>query len=43
MKDYDFLVPGSDAVSHYSRHDAYLDKHFDIAGELGYTCAPLFG
>jgi hypothetical protein len=43
MKDHDFPIPGSDAVSHYSRYDVYLDKHFDTTGELGYTYVPPFG
>jgi outer membrane protease len=38
MEDYDYLIPTSDAPpSHYSRHQAYLDKHFDISTEFGYT------
>jgi outer membrane protease len=37
IEDYDFLIEGSDAVSLYSRHDAYLDKHYDIFGQAGYV------
>jgi outer membrane protease len=37
IEDYDFLIEGSDAASLYSRHDAYLDKQYDISGQLGYV------
>jgi outer membrane protease len=37
MKDYDFMLPGSDAASHFSRHDALFDKHLEISPKIGYT------
>lgn len=40
IEDYDFLLPGSDLSSQYSQHKAYLDKHFDISAEAGYTIRP---
>jgi outer membrane protease len=37
MEDYDFLISGSDTPSHYSKHDAYLDKHIITSTGLGYN------
>jgi outer membrane protease len=36
MRDYDYMLPGSDVQSHYSEHDAIFDKHLEIAPKLGY-------
>jgi outer membrane protease len=36
MEDFDFLVAGGDEPSLYSKHEAYLDKHFDVSVALGY-------
>jgi outer membrane protease len=36
MRDYDFLLAGSSEVSHYSSHDVYLDKHFQLGASFGY-------
>jgi outer membrane protease len=35
MGNYEFHTPGTYSVSRYSRHDAYLDRQFDLAAELG--------
>jgi outer membrane protease len=37
MEDYDFIIPDTMEPSQYSKHDGYLDKHFDLSGELGYS------
>jgi outer membrane protease len=37
MRDYDFLLADSSKVSHYSSHDAYLDKHFQLDAATGYV------
>ncbi|GMO33870.1 MAG: hypothetical protein Ta2F_09840 [Termitinemataceae bacterium] len=37
LEDYDFLLEDSNAISHYSRHDAYLDKDFAVSIKTGYT------
>jgi outer membrane protease len=37
MRDYDFLLADSSKVSHYSSHDAYLDKHFHLNAAFGYV------
>ncbi|MDR0539630.1 MAG: omptin family outer membrane protease [Spirochaetaceae bacterium] len=37
MEDRDFLIAGSNAVSHYSRHNMCLDKDFTCYAELGYV------
>ncbi|MDR2521631.1 MAG: omptin family outer membrane protease [Spirochaetaceae bacterium] len=39
MEDFDYLLDDSDAVSHYSRHDLYTDRHGSMAFTLGYTFA----
>ncbi|MCL2558415.1 MAG: omptin family outer membrane protease [Treponema sp.] len=36
MENRDFLLPGSAATSHYSRHDVYMDKDFSARAEAGY-------
>jgi plasminogen activator len=36
MQDYDFLNSGSTSPSHYSKHDAYLDKHIIVFAGTGY-------
>ncbi|MCL2558297.1 MAG: omptin family outer membrane protease, partial [Treponema sp.] len=36
MENRDFLLPGSAATSHFSRHNAYLDKDFSASAEAGY-------
>ncbi len=50
MRDYDFLISGSNDISHFSEHDAYLDKHFTADAGVGYVfriseilIVPLFG
>jgi outer membrane protease len=40
MRDYDFLLADSSKTSHYSSHDAYLDKHFQLSAALGYMFSP---
>jgi outer membrane protease len=35
MEDFDFLLPNSDSVSHYSMHDIYLDKYYDVGIKAG--------
>jgi hypothetical protein len=37
MRDYDFLLADTSKVSHYSSHDLYLDKHFQLNAAVGYT------
>jgi outer membrane protease len=37
MRDYDFLLADASKVSHYSSHDLYLDKHFQLNTETGYV------
>jgi outer membrane protease len=37
MEDYDFLIAGSNEVSHYSRHESYLDKDFTGTLALSYV------
>jgi outer membrane protease len=36
MRDYDYTIPNSSAVSHYSEHDALFDKHLEIFPEIGW-------
>lgn len=36
LQDYDYLLPDSDAISLYSKHDAYLDKDMSASARLGY-------
>jgi len=36
MRDYDFILPNNNAVSHYSEHDALFDKHLEINPEIGW-------
>jgi outer membrane protease len=36
MRDYDYLLAGSTALTNYSEHDAMLDYHFDFGGAAGY-------
>ena len=36
MEDFDFFVNDADTVSHYSQHDLYLDKYYNIAVRAGY-------
>lgn len=36
LNDYDFLLTNSDAISKYSHHAIYLDKHFDLSFKTGY-------
>jgi outer membrane protease len=50
MQDFDYMLPSSDATSHYSKHDAMFEKHLEISPKLGYTfdfgkwyIAPSFG
>jgi outer membrane protease len=40
MQDYDFLLADASKASHYSSHDAYLDKHFQLSAALGYVFSP---
>lgn len=39
MRNYDYLLPNSNALTHFSRHDAWLDRHntYDIG--IGYGFA----
>jgi hypothetical protein len=30
MRDYDFLLSDVSKISHFSEHDSYLDKHYEI-------------
>jgi plasminogen activator len=50
MEDYDFLISNSTEPSHYSQHDAYLDKGFSFCVEggcefrfLNWTVTPALG
>ncbi|MCL2381675.1 MAG: omptin family outer membrane protease [Treponema sp.] len=36
MENFDFLIPGSQEVSHYSWHENNLDKDFTLSFEAGY-------
>lgn len=35
MEDFDFLLPNSGAVSHYSRHNAKINRHFSLSFDAG--------
>lgn len=37
MSDYDYLLDNPDALSNYSEHDLYTDKHFNLSFRIGYT------
>ena len=37
MEDYDYLLENSDALSNYSKHDLYTDRHFNIMLKIGYS------
>jgi outer membrane protease len=37
MQDYDWVLPDKTRNTHYSRHDASIDHHFDGSAKLGYT------
>lgn len=50
MRDYDYLLSGSNALTNYSEHDALLEYHFDFDTAAGYrfrrnrfVLAPAFG
>lgn len=36
MEDFDYLTPNTNKISHYSKHDAYLDKDFYITTYLSF-------
>jgi outer membrane protease len=36
VEDYDYLIENTNVPSLYSRHDSYLDKHYEISGRFGY-------
>lgn len=35
MRDYDYMLADSTAVSHYSQHEAFFDKHLEVHPEIG--------
>jgi outer membrane protease len=35
MEDFDFILPDSNSVSHYSIHDIYLDKYYTVSVQAG--------
>lgn len=40
MHDYDYLLPNSNALTNFSEHDAFLDRHNAFAIGLGYKFSP---
>jgi outer membrane protease len=40
MRDYDWLLPGSDEMTNFSEHNAVIDRHNDYGVSLGYNFAP---
>jgi len=36
MRDYDYMLKDSDALSNFSQHDALFDKHLEIYPEIGW-------
>jgi outer membrane protease len=37
MQDFDYMLPSSDATSHYSKHNAMFEKHLELSPRIGYT------
>ncbi|MDR0457268.1 MAG: omptin family outer membrane protease [Treponema sp.] len=37
MEDYDYLIDNSNALSNYSEHDLYTDKHLNMTFQFGYS------
>jgi outer membrane protease len=37
MQDFDYMLPGSSAQSHYSRHNARFNNHLELYPSIGYA------
>jgi outer membrane protease len=37
IRDYDYVLPSSEQLSHFSEHEAWLDKHLELFAGIGYN------